>query len=154
MCIRDRGTHAYYAGRWDEARAAFEKILSMDPQYPDAHMHLGYVHLLQSEPEKALAEFQEESDDWRRLYGSALAFHGAGKKKEADAAQSEFTTKYGDVGAFQVAEIHAYRGEADKAFEWLERAYEQRDGGLSGIKSDPLLRNIEQDPRFRRLLRK
>ena len=148
------GVQAYYAGGWDEARAAFRKVLAMDPQYPDVHTHLGCMHLLRSEPEAALAEFQKESEDWRRLYGRAMAFHGAGKRKEADAAQGEFVRKYGDVGAFQVAEICAYRGETDRAFEWLERAFHQRDSGLSGIKGDPLLGNIEQDLRFRRFLQK
>jgi hypothetical protein len=48
----------------------------------------------------------------------------------------------------------ATRGETDKAFEWLERAYEQRDGGLSEIKGDPLLRSLEHDPRYRPFLQK
>ena len=56
--------------------------------------------------------------------------------------------------AFQIAEIYAYRGEADKAFEWLERAYKQRDAGLTLMKGDPLLRNIERDPRYRAFLQK
>jgi hypothetical protein len=47
-----------------------------------------------------------------------------------------------------------FRNEADKAFEWLERAYNQRDGGLAEIKGDPLLRNIEHDPRYRAFLQK
>ncbi len=51
------------------------------------------------------------------------------------------------IAAFQIAEIYAYRGETDKAFEWLERAYKQRDGGLSQMKGDPLLRSLERDPR-------
>jgi tetratricopeptide (TPR) repeat protein len=56
--------------------------------------------------------------------------------------------------AFQIAEIYAFRNEADKAFEWLERAYKQRDGGLAQIKCDPLLRNIQKDPRYRLFLQK
>jgi hypothetical protein len=56
--------------------------------------------------------------------------------------------------AFQIAEIYAFRNESEKAFEWLERAYRQRDGGLSLIKGDPLLRNIEHDPRYRPFLQK
>ncbi|MCI0606599.1 hypothetical protein L0156_26745 [bacterium] len=46
------------------------------------------------------------------------------------------------------------RRETDKAFEWLERAYKQRDGGLSTMKGDPLLRNLERDPRYRAFLQK
>jgi eukaryotic-like serine/threonine-protein kinase len=56
--------------------------------------------------------------------------------------------------SFQIAEIYAYRGESDKAFEWLERAYKQRHGGLTEMKGDPLLRNIQKDPRYTAFLKK
>ena len=141
------GLRAYYAGRWEEAEAAFRKALELNPQYPVAHMHLGRIYLAQSKPEEALAEMQKEPEPLWRGYGLALAYHAAGKKKEADAALAEYIEKFQNEAAFQIAEIYAYRGETDKAFEWLERAYKQRDGGLSEMKGDPLLRNLERDPR-------
>jgi len=88
------------------------------------------------------------------LDGLAVAYYALGKKKEADLALAEYIEKFQDVGAFQVAEIYAYRGEANQAFDWLELAYKQRDGGLSVIKGDPLLRSIEKDPRYRPFLQK
>ena len=97
--------------------------------------------------EEALAEMQKEPEPLWRGQGLALAYHAAGKKKEADAALAEFIEKYQNDAAFQIAEIYAYRGETDKAFEWLERAYKQRDAGLAEMKGDPLLRNLERDPR-------
>ncbi len=57
--------------------------------------------------------------------------------------------------AYQIAEIYAFRGETDKAFEWLERAYKQRDGGLAQqMKGDPLLRSLHSDPRWSAFLKK
>jgi len=56
--------------------------------------------------------------------------------------------------AYQVAEVYAARGEVDLAFAWLERAYDQRDGGLSQMKPDPLLRSLHADPRWFPFLRK
>ena len=50
--------------------------------------------------------------------------------------------------------MYAFRGEADRAFEWLERAYTERDSGLTEIKGDPLLKNLEHDPRYTDLLKK
>ena len=73
---------------------------------------------------------QKEPEPLWRGQGLALAYHAAGKKKEADAALAEYIEKFQNDAAFQIAEIYAYRGETDKAFEWLERAYKQRDGGL------------------------
>jgi len=50
--------------------------------------------------------------------------------------------------------VHAYRGESDKSFEWLERAYKQRDTGLPSLNTDPLFRNLRHDPRYTELLKK
>jgi len=63
----------------------------------------------------------------------------------------------GDADAdfsFQIAEVYGFREEADRAFEWLERAYAQRDGGLAQMKGDPLLKSLERDPRYAAFLKK
>jgi hypothetical protein len=62
--------------------------------------------------------------------------------------------KYHADAAFQIAEVYAFRGEADRAFEWLERAYTQRDSELSLMKGDPLLKSLERDPRYAAFLKK
>ena len=67
---------------------------------------------------------------------------------------AEFIAKYRAGWAFQIAQVYAFRSETDKAFEWLDRAYAQRDGGLTAIKGDPLLNTIEHDPRYTALLKK
>ena len=54
----------------------------------------------------------------------------------------------------QIAEVYAFRGESDKAFEWLERAYAQGDGGLSQMKGNPLLKSLERDLRYAAFLKK
>jgi Tfp pilus assembly protein PilF len=148
------GLHAYYTGRWEEAEAAFRKALELNPQYPTAHYYLGLISLARSKLEEALAEMQKEPEPAWGGQGLALAYHALGKKKEADAALEDYIGNFQNGGACQIAEIYAYRGEADKAFEWLERAYKQRDSGLTSMKSDPLLRNIEKDPRYRPFLQK
>jgi hypothetical protein len=61
--------------------------------------------------------------------------------------------KYHAGWAIQIAEVYAFRGESDKAFEWLDRAYAQRDGGVD-IKGNPLLKSLERDPRYAALLKK
>lgn len=130
------------------------KALELNPQHPMVHQRLGLVYLVQSKTEEALAEMQKETETVWGEQGLALAYHAAGKKKEADTALDEYIKKYQNEMAYQIAEIYAYRGESDKAFEWLERAYKQRDGGVGDMKSDPLLRNIEKDPRYTAFLKK
>ena len=56
---------------------------------------------------------------------------------------------YQDVGAYQIASIYGYRGEIDMAFEWLDRAYRQRNGGLEDfLMTDHLLKSLHSDPRW------
>jgi TolB-like protein/Tfp pilus assembly protein PilF len=148
------GIVAYYAGRFDQAERAARKALELNPQVSGAHAALGRVYLAQSRLPESLTEMQKETDPVWREQGLALVYHATGKNKEADDALAEFIEKNQDAWAYQVAEIYAYRGEIDKAFEWLERAYKQRDGGLSEIKGDPLLRNLERDPRYTAFLKK
>jgi serine/threonine-protein kinase len=66
----------------------------------------------------------------------------------------QYIKNYQDDSAYQIAEICAYRNEKDKAFEWLERAYSQHDGGLGNILDDPLLHNIFRDSRYSEFLKK
>ena len=71
-----------------------------------------------------------------------------------DAILADYIAKYHAESAYQIAEIYAFRGEPDHAFEWLERASAQRDSGLVFIKGDPALKNLRSDPRYTALLNK
>jgi hypothetical protein len=73
-------------------------------------------------------------------------------KNESQAALAQLINDYGATAAFQVAEVYAFRGEANETFEWLERARAQLDGALIGIKGNPFLKSIERDPRYTVLL--
>lgn len=66
----------------------------------------------------------------------------------------QLETKFADAGAFEIGTAHAYRGEVDAAFTWLERAYRQRDGAMVSLRVDPLVRNLRNDTRYKVLLRK
>ena len=73
---------------------------------------------------------------------------------EADAALADLINNNADGAAYQIAEVYAYRGEKDQAFEWLERAHRQRDSGLVGLQVDPFLKNLHPDPRWNAFLHK
>ncbi len=148
------GLYLLYLGRLKVAESEFRKSLELNLQYPAAHMNIGSIYLMQSKLEAALAEIQIEPDpDWR-LYGLALAYYRAGKKKEADAALNDYIERNRNKGELQIAEIYAFRNESDKTFEWLDRAYKQRDSGLSLIKGDPILSKLSGDSRWAAFLNK
>jgi len=101
-----------------------------------------------------LAEINQELDPYRRLPVLAQDYHSMGRKTESDAVLARFIEEQNQSGAYKIAQIHAYRGEADRAFEWLEIAYDQRDGGLFLTKSDPFLLRLKNDPRYDAFLKK
>ena len=84
----------------------------------------------------------------------AMAEYSLGRVKESQQALDEQIAKYAQGSAYQVGEIYAWRGEKDKAFEWLDRAYAQHDGGITFIKNDPLLAKLRDDPRYAAMLKK
>src|SRR6266849_6325212 len=141
-------------GRQDEAEANFKKALELNPGLPGVHESLGLVYLVQGRVQDALVEIEREPMAALRLRGQAVVYYALGRKKESDTALSEFIAKYQTSAAFQIADVHAFRREPDKAFEWLERAYVQHDGGVASTKWDPLLKNLRGDPRYMAFLKK
>jgi serine/threonine protein kinase/Tfp pilus assembly protein PilF len=148
------GLHAYSAGRLDEAIAAFKKALDLNPVFPCVHVFLGFIYLEQHQPQQALKEIELEKDPVWRQFGLSIGYQAVGRKKEADAALAGFISEHSETMAYQIAEVFAYRGEMDRAFEWLERAYRLHDSGMGDIKGDRLLRSLEYDSRYSALLEK
>jgi tetratricopeptide (TPR) repeat protein len=144
----------YVGGRYDEARAAQQKALDLNPQATYVHLTLAKILIAEGKQQQALAEVEKESIEWEKLSGLALAYHALGREQDSNTALASLIAKYGNGGAFQIAQVYAFRGESDKAFEWLERAYNQRDPGLPEINSDPLFNNLHHDPRYAELLKK
>ena len=140
----DLGIIYCYVDLPDKSIAASRKCLELNPQYPGAHQLIGFAYLFKGKPDLALAEMQKEKEPSLQIQGLAFVYHDLGNNKEADNMLLQYIKNYQDDSAYQIAEICAYRNEKDKAFEWLERAYSQHDGGLGNILDDPLLHNIIQ----------
>jgi len=146
----------YYIGIGDfaAADAALDRAIDIEPTSVLALSDLGMARLLQGEGEEAREAFRKIDLEAIRLMGIAMAEHTLGHAKESQQALEELIAKHAQEAAYQIAQACAWRGEKDRAFEWLERAYQQRDGGLSEIRYDPMLRSLRADPRFNALLRK
>jgi TolB-like protein/DNA-binding winged helix-turn-helix (wHTH) protein/Flp pilus assembly protein TadD len=144
----------YVANRYDEAQADLKKALDLNPQAGFVHVTLGKILIAETKPQQALAEIEKEPNDWERLTALALVYHTLGREQDSNAALASLIAKHHTDSAYQIAEVYAFRGEADKAFEWLERAYEQRDAGLPEIMTDPLFKNLRRHSRYTELLKK
>jgi tetratricopeptide (TPR) repeat protein len=122
--------------------------------FVSGHYYLGKILLVEGRAQEALAEMLKEVPEGAQLQGLAMAYHLLGRQTESDAALEAGINETGDVFAFYVALALAVRGERERAFEWLERAYAQRDPKLFIIKGEPLLQPIASDPRYVMFLRK
>jgi len=142
------GLTLWVAARPAEAVAAMRKTLELATQYAAAHTWLSIVLVQLGRNDEALAEALQEPEEWGRLFAVAVIQHAAGRQAESDQALNELAEKWGDLGAYQVAQAHGARGEIATAFEWLERAFTQRDPGIFWTKVDPLLRSLHADPRW------
>jgi TolB-like protein/DNA-binding winged helix-turn-helix (wHTH) protein len=147
------GETEFFMGQLDKAAADGKKGLELSPDAWPGPILLSQIYVMQGRPQDALLEIELVRSDLIRasLYAT---YYALGREKESDAALSELIAKYHEGSAYQIAEVYAFRNQADEAFEWLGRAYAQRDSGLIGTKVDPLLKSLHNDPRYAALLKK
>ncbi|MFO0583084.1 MAG: tetratricopeptide repeat protein [Anaeromyxobacter sp.] len=142
------------AGRLDEAFAAATRGLELSPQNGRAARTLGFVLLLQHRLPEARLAFRRSSNVLYSRMGDAMIDHtlgnAAASQRMVDAIVAEPGVHEG--GAYQVAETFAWRGERDRAFEWLGRAIDNHDAGIMYVRYDPVLKDLRGDPRYRQLL--
>jgi serine/threonine-protein kinase len=149
---------AFYAsslsavGHYQEARAEYARVIELNPSAPNSHASIGFCYLLEGKFDEAVAVAEHDSADWARLLVVSSARWGQKRVTESDAALRELIAKYGETAAYQIAEVYGYRNDKDHAFEWLERARRQHDGGLPSLRKDPLLTNLHDDPRWNAFL--
>jgi TolB-like protein len=144
----------YAAGRYDQAQAALQKALDLNPQATYVHLTLDKILLAEGRPQQALAAIEKEPIEWGRFTGEALAYYALNRERDSNSSLARLIAKYGTIAPYQIAEVYAFRGELDKSFAWLGRAYELRDPGLPEIKSNPLFKDLHHDPRYTELLKK
>ena len=138
----------------ERGRAALERALEISPQYDFARWVL-YADLATSgRAQEALSVAQAGRMAWIRNCGVAIAQHTLGNESESSAALENLIRDSAEDAAYQIAEIYAWRGDSDRAFSWLNRAADERDVGIFWVKTDPLLRKIRSDPRWKPFLRR
>jgi TolB-like protein len=144
----------FYAGKLDEADAAARKSAELQPTGAGNHRFQVLIAVQRGDGNAALDEAQLEPDEGFRRFELALAHYARGDRPAADAALADLIAKAREGFAYQIAEVYAVRGDADKAFEWLQRSFDDRDAGMLGLLVDPLLRGLRDDPRYKNLVAK
>ena len=154
------GMYLLRAGRKDEAKERFRKILSIGTVHPHMHRMMGQAYLLDSKYDVGLAEIRKALDmsgnNPMILGGLGWGYAVAGQKAEAQNVLDELKKRSEKeyIRPYYFAQIYSGLGEKDLAFKWLVKAYEQSDISLATILVDETLDNLRSDNRFNLILKK
>jgi TolB-like protein len=144
----------YIQNKLEEADAAAHKAVELQPTTASGHRYQVFIAIERGDSETALREAQLEPEENYRRFELALAYYAHGDRPAADAALAELIATSRDKLAYQIAQVYAVRGEKEKAFEWLQIAFDTHDTGMLGLLVDPLLRNLRDDPRYEAFIAK
>lgn len=150
----DLGRAYYFAHRLDDAERVLEESVLLNPEVVGARYLLGLVRLARGKSESALAAIQREPDEGFRTAGVALALQAMDDSTSSDEALEIATHSKSGPRAYHVAKVYAVRGKHEEALDWLELAYDQREGDLIFLLVDPLLVELRSEARWKLLIEK
>jgi DNA-binding winged helix-turn-helix (wHTH) protein/TolB-like protein/Flp pilus assembly protein TadD len=150
----------YYEGRYDQAIKQYQRALELDKDFMRTHLRLGLAYVQQGRHHEALAEYNKaleiagDTPQIRAHIAHVMAV--SGKRPEALAGLTELQerAKRQYVPPYDIALIYIGLGEKDKAFAWLEKAYNDHSTEMIYFKVEPLLAPLRSDPRYQDLLRR
>jgi tetratricopeptide (TPR) repeat protein len=151
---------SYYMYDFDNAIERFKGIIDIEPNYPvayhglmDAYGQKGLYAEACASGEKVL-DLGVPSVGHLGVLGLNYALAGQKDKAQELLTELEERSRKGYVSSFWVATIYHGLGYRDRAFEWFEKAYEERDGNLIYITAPPPYASLRPDPRFKKLIKK
>ena len=153
------GWQLYLARQNDQAVEQLRKVLDIDAKFAPARRMLEEVYAQMGKHKEAVAEREKALS---LSGGPELAasieedFTKSGYKGVLQSWLDGLTeiSKHGYVSSFSIAEAYMRMGEKEKAFDWLEKAYEEHDSGLVSLAVEPMFDRARSDPRYRDILRR
>jgi TolB-like protein len=150
---RALGDALWFARRYNEAIAAYQDAIAVDPGPPEPYARRGLAYYALGNNQMARSSCEMKPDHWESWLCLAVTFDKLGQRRESDAQIKRMTEFSGDALAYQYSQIYAQRGDRDRALEWLDVALRLRDPGFRRLKSDPLLDPLRREPRFQAIER-
>jgi eukaryotic-like serine/threonine-protein kinase len=142
-----------FAGQLEDAELSYLRTLELSPDMTSVRALYCSLLVRQGRLPEALEMAQKERSTGYRTCALAIVYHALGRRADSENALSLLIGE-GEQWGLQIALVHAFRGESDKAFEWLERSYELRDSGLLVAKVQAFLKPLHADPRWPIFLKK
>jgi len=150
---RALGDALWFAHRYNEAVAAYQDAIAVDPGPPEPYARRGLAYYALGSNEMARSTCEMKPDHWESWMCLAVTFEKFGQRRESDAQIKRMTEFSGDALAYQYSQIYAQRGDRERALEWLDTALRLRDPGFRRLKTDPLLDPLRKEPRFQTIER-
>jgi serine/threonine-protein kinase len=154
----DLATALLRAGRYDEALAEARRLISFEPDFPLGHSTLGWALIRKGLTGEGLIELRRATrlSPGNTLFVAQLgqAYGEVGRLDEAQAIlrRLEGRSRRRYVSPYHLAYVHTGMGDQERAMDCLERAYQQRAGGLYGVNGSFLFRSLKPHPRYQALM--
>ena len=146
---------AYYRlGQLEEAMKAFNQYAVYYPNSQILHYMKGQVLLAQGKKEEALEEFKQEKHEFFSLYGMNFILYAMGSESNSKSVFNEFLEKFSLSDPANTADLYAFRGDYEKAFEYLNKAFNIKDPVLIEALSYPSFKPMYKDPRWNTFINK
>jgi TolB-like protein/Tfp pilus assembly protein PilF len=147
------GDALLFARRYDEAIAAFEDTLTLDPKNSLAYADRGLAYYGRGDLQNAVKSCEINSSYDQSRVCLAVSYEKLGRRAEAQAMLDKSQVERGDDEAYQYAEVYAQWNDAAESLRWLDVAVRLHDSGLLLLKTDPLLDPVRKEPRFQAIQR-
>ena len=141
-------------GRFSEGARWIRRGLAISPHWGTGRYFLAIDLLMDGHLDEAMESAKAEKPEDGQFLALADIYYALHRSADSDAYLAKAIAINADNWASAIAMVYAWRGEADKAMQWLGRAYIQHDEQLYFIKGEPQLRNLEKDKRYKDFLRK
>ena len=140
--------------RLDEAERAIAKAIELQPGAESYHQQLAIIEIQRGHAEAALRAARQGPPGMWQNSALALAQQIGDDRSAADTALKALIDNDAGASAYQIAQVYAVRDDAKATFEWLDRAWSNRDGGIQQLLYDPFILRYKDDPRFAAFCRK
>jgi serine/threonine-protein kinase len=140
--------------RLDEAERAVRKAIALQPRAAAYHAILAGIEVQRGDAPAALTAAQQETEQGWQYIALAFAHQIGGDPPTADAALQTLIDQRAEFAAYQIAEVYAFRKDADNTFAWLDRAWSNRDSAIGFLLYDPFILRYKDDARFAAFCRK
>ncbi|MGN6848621.1 MAG: TIR domain-containing protein [Sphingomicrobium sp.] len=144
----------YYLHRYPEAETSERQAIALAPDLAWPRSWHGLILMQMGKFDQAKIEFAKAHDNAQSMVWEAILYEREGNRAESNRLLKEIQQRAGDAAHYQYAEVLAQQHRTDEAIAELEKAWSNRDDGLTGLNTDEMLDPIRNDPRFQAIVRR